>query len=99
MINHSECAHEATSSARAKCRRAMRNGDESPKTTKSPRSPKADNDRNTGTTPRDKDKQCMICGVERIDRKGTPPLEKYMLYVGPKCGYYLADATDISPVD
>lgn len=98
MIDHSNCEHASTSSARAKCRRAIANGD-----TARPASTKEIDFRGGGgkkaSTPRDRDKQCDICGVERISMRGTPPLEKTLLFVGDKCAYYLNDAPDITPLD
>lgn len=97
MIDHSKCDHERTSKARARCRRQQVGGKDRASTrtvdfSKGGGGKKA-------STPRDRDKQCDICGVERITMRGTPPLENIMLYVGDKCSYYLNDATDIVPLD
>ena len=51
------------------------------------------------STPRDRDKQCDICGVERISMRGTPLVEGYMIFVGDKCAYYLNGATDVKVLD
>lgn len=96
MIDHSNCDHPATSSARAKCRRAHRNGGEVK--TKS-RDTRRGDPTGRPATPNDKADACDICGVERIVAKGTPPLEKRLLFVGAKCAYYLNDAPDITPLD
>lgn len=95
MINHTNCEHPSTSSARAKCRRGIAQGNATPKII----------DTRDGTptgrprTPSDPAKCCDICGVERISAKGTPPIERRLIFVGPKCEYYLNDAPDITPID
>lgn len=98
MINHSNCEHEATSAARAKCRRAIAGG------TKSRPATSTDVDfRGSGAkkaqTPRDRDKQCMNCGVERIVMRGTDPITGILYYVGERCEYIVRHAPDITPID
>ena len=96
MISHSDCDHPSTSSARARCRRARANGQEVKTTERSPQS-KTDGprERNRGTTPRDKDMQCDICGVEKILYRGTDPLSGLMLTVGDRCLYYIQRSDDL----
>jgi hypothetical protein len=93
-IYHSKCDHESTSSARAKCRRGNSDKGASIKTIdfKGSGAKKA-------STPRDRDKQCDICGVERIAYRGTDPLSRSLIYVGDKCAYYLNNAPDKVEVD
>lgn len=94
MINHSNCDHPRTSSARAKCRRAQKNG-ATPHDVdftevweeKAPKRPKG--------TPRDRDMQCDVCGVERIEIRGTDPLTGVVISVGEKCSYMLKQSEDI----
>lgn len=50
-------------------------------------------------TPRDKDKECDNCGVERISLRGTDPLTGVLRYVGNRCSYILKQATDVKPLD
>lgn len=101
MIDHSDCDHPSTSSARAKCRRARADGrefQEGGQTQEAgPRTPTAptQRERNRGTTPRDKDKQCDVCGVERILYRGTDPLSGVMLTVGDRCLYYIQRSKDL----
>ena len=99
MISHKDCTHPSTPSARAKCRRAHAKGEvlepgfhpplyslgPPPKTTE--RSRGEGRERNTGTTPKDRDKQCDVCGVERIKWRGTDILSGLVLYVGEHCFY------------
>jgi hypothetical protein len=94
MIDHTNCDHPRTSGARAKCRRAHRNGGATPTdidfTERAPREkakPKG--------TPRDRDMQCDVCGVERIEIRGTDPLTGVILSVGEKCSYVLKIADDV----
>jgi len=95
MIDHTNCDHPRTSSARAKCRRAHRNGDGAP-TTATPKDIDFGSGGGTsGSTPRDKDKQCDVCGVERIELRGTDPLTGVILHVGAKCSYMLMRADDV----
>jgi hypothetical protein len=108
MIDHSGCDHPATSGARAKCRRA-RGGGATPKESTGKRAtPKTwggkahhdpDRPRNTGTTPRDRDKQCMVCTVERICCKGTDPLTGQLLYLGERCMYRIERSEDFVEVE
>ena len=95
MINHSNCSHDATSSARAKCRRAIKSG-------KSPVPPQNSDSEFRGSgnakskTPRDRDMQCDICGVERIEYRGTEMLTGLVYSVGEKCFYYIKDSEDLT---
>jgi hypothetical protein len=98
MIDHSECTHLSTPGARAKCRRARFKGEVlvgfqpplysldarlSPKTTERSH----EKERNRGSTPKDRDKQCDVCGVERIKWRGVDILSGLVLYVGSRCFY------------
>jgi hypothetical protein len=47
-----------------------------------------------GQTPRDRDKQCDCCGVERIAYRGTDPITKVLMYVGEKCEYMVRRSDD-----
>lgn len=92
-INHSNCDHESSRAARAKCRRLLAGGD-------APASTKTVNMRGSGSgapksqTPRDRDKACDICGVERVEIMGTDPVSNRLIFVGEKCSYYLKRALD-----
>lgn len=102
-INHSDCDHPRTPSARAKCRRQRAGGaprlatekvvDFSTTGTRPPR------DDAYGQSPRDRDKECMICGLERIAWRGTEGATGRLLYVGDKCRYYVARAADFKPAE
>ena len=99
MINHSNCKHPSTSGARSKCRKARAAGSEftaeegaTPRDldlSKSTSRKKDDEDR-YGQTPRDRDKQCDVCGVERIAWRGLDVISDIVLYVGQRCKYYVA---------
>jgi len=84
MIDHSNCDHDRTKTARARCRRGV---------------PPITEDLNHGTTPRDLDKQCMNCGVEKIVMRGTDPVTGRMMFVGMRCEYLVRHATDLTPID
>lgn len=58
----------------------------------------SDDDR-YGQTPRDRDKECVNCGVERITMRGTDPITGLLLYVGDKCSYMVRRSPDITPID
>jgi hypothetical protein len=102
MIDHSSCDHERTPKARAKCRRARAEGEDStPKRVKKGASVKEldftpeEKERNRGTTPRDRDMQCDVCGIERIVAHGKHRLRDLHMYVGEKCFYYLDPEAEI----
>jgi hypothetical protein len=92
MMDHTKCDHPSTSGARAKCRRASRAGD-SPTTQATPRTPKADKEK-VIRTPRDKDRECMNCGVERFEYRGRDLASGTMLYVGERCYYMIQNDTN-----
>lgn len=98
MISHTDCDHPSTSGARAKCRRARANGQEVKTTERVPSDGASvkviGRERNTGTTPRDRDKQCDVCGVERMEFRGTDILTGLMLYTGERCAYYIKRSDD-----
>lgn len=97
MISHAECSHPSTPGARAKCRRARANGQEVKTTERvSVATPKeTGRERNRGTTPRDRDLQCDVCGVERIMWRGCDVLTGLLLYVGERCFYYVKEGDPI----
>lgn len=90
-IDHSKCEHARTSSARAKCRRGGSNSEVKAST-------KEVDFRGSGgkkgSTPRDRENQCMVCGVERFEYRGHDKLTGTMLYVGDKCFYMVKDDDD-----
>ena len=105
MISHKTCDHPSTPGARAKCRRAQGAG--KPKTEWHPplvlpekRASVKDVDFEDryGQTPRDRDKQCMVCGVERIAYRGTDPVSNLLLFVGERCRYMVKRANDYAEV-
>lgn len=57
-----------------------------------------DKDDSYGQTPRDKDKECHVCGVERIEFRGTDPLTGLLLYVGERCSYMVKRSDDFVAV-
>lgn len=98
MIDHTNCDHPRTSGARAKCRRAHRNGGE---TGTKGSTKEVDFSGGAGTkasTPRDKDMQCDVCGVERIELRGTDPINGVILSVGAKCSYMLKQSDDVQAI-
>lgn len=102
MISHTDCEHPSTSGARAKCRRARSKGEVHteegfvpPLYSLGP-PPKVgatalvlEKERNRGRTPRDRDKQCDVCGVERIQVRGIHRWNNMLISVGEDCMYYL----------
>lgn len=97
MISHKDCEHPSTPSARAKCRRAQAKGEDGA-TVKEVNftgvsQKKASVDK-YGQTPRDRDKQCQNCGVERILYRGTDPLSGLLLFVGERCEYMVRRSPD-----
>lgn len=98
MINHSNCSHPSTSSARSKCRKAKAGGGEytgSGGATPRVIGEKSTAERDTyGQTPRDRDKQCDVCGVERIAWRGLDVISGIVLYVGDRCKYYVVQDPD-----
>lgn len=98
MISHKDCDHPSTPGARAKCRRAR--GGATPKEVDLSKASRAkDPDDNYGQTPRDRDKQCVVCGVEKIEWRGTDPLSGILLFVGAKCEYMVRRSEDKAPVE
>lgn len=107
MMDHTNCDHPRTSGARAKCRRQNKAPWPHPPLYSLGPPPKAASVKEvdfrgsggkSGQVPRDRDKQCDVCGVERVMLRGTPPIEQRILYVGEKCSYYLNDAPDVMAV-
>jgi len=45
-------------------------------------------------TPRDQDRACMVCGVERFEARGRDLVSGSFLYVGEKCMYMIARDPD-----
>lgn len=102
MIDHSTCDHASTPRDRAKCRRARAKGEvlepgfhpplyslgPPPKEKATPRAP--GEERNQGTTPRDRDKQCQVCSVERVVAIGKHREHLDLtVAVGERCFYNL----------
>lgn len=88
MIDHSQCDHPRTSSARAKCRRAAAGGDAGPKRKASTK--EVDFEGSGGAkpqTPRDKGDECHTCGVERIEFYGRDAFTGLPVMVGEKCAW------------
>ena len=99
MIDHSNCDHPSTSSARAKCRRSIKSG-----STPRPQATEKEIDFSgsggaQSTTPRDRFNACDNCGVERVTVKGTDPVDGILKYVGNRCEYIVRHAKDITPLD
>lgn len=96
MINHSNCDHPSTSSARARCRRQANGG-----TTKA--TPKELDFTGSGgakaQTPGRRDLECDNCGVERIAYRGTDPLTGVLRFVGERCYYTVKRSPDTIPLD
>lgn len=99
MISHTDCSHESTRSARAKCRRARANGEPPKVSLVKGATVKvvdfAPTEKERKGTPRDRDMQCDVCGVERIALRGTDPLTGLIITVGEKCSYMLKQSLDI----
>ena len=95
-IDHSKCDHPRTSKGRAWCRR-QREGGATPKTVDMSKAGSSRVD--PPKTPRDKDQECMVCGVERYEYRGSDPLNGILLYVGEKCKYMVQRARDFQVYD
>lgn len=99
MINHTNCDHPSTSGARAKCRRSQGAGTTKTKSRgATPRVVKDEDEDRYGQTPGRREDECHKCGVERIGYSGTDPVTKILLYVGPKCLWYIKDSDDLREV-
>lgn len=112
MISHTTCDHPSTSGARAKCRRARAQGEvhteevgfSAPLWSLGPPPPPGatprvlEKERNRGTTPRDRDKQCDMCGIERIEVRGIHRWNGTMIFVGERCMYYLDPQEEMAGV-
>lgn len=112
MIDHSQCDHPSTPSARSKCRRARRKegGEDVSRETSTKHASKKDTwfglahhnpdrERNQGTTPRDRDRQCHVCTVEKIQFRGTDPVSGILLYVGERCLWRIKNAPDLQMIE
>jgi hypothetical protein len=86
MINHSDCDHERSSSARARCRRGQSGG--------APRkqrvsTPKEDEGPEYGVhksrTPGFRGDECHVCSIERIVYGGTDAFTSLPVLVGENC--------------
>jgi hypothetical protein len=103
-ISHADCTHASTPGERAKCRRARSKGevhtDDGQQATPRVVGETKEKERNRGKTPRDKAKQCHICGVEKIVAKGTHrTMPDLTLLVGEDCFYYLDPDLEIVAMD
>ena len=97
MIDHTNCDHPRTSSARAKCRRARAGGGEPRQ--KRASSKEVDFSGSGGAspqTPRDKGDECHVCGVERIEFRGTDAFTKLLVLVGEKCAWRVKRSDDFA---
>lgn len=83
MIDHSNCEHERSKAARARCRRGV-----APTT----------EEMNHGITPRDRENQCMVCTVEKIEFRGTDIFTGRLLYVGERCAYLVKRSSDFEAI-
>jgi len=96
MIDHSRCEHERTSRARAACRKARANGEAVPQGGASVKEVDFKGSGGAqGSTPRDKDRACVVCGVEPFTARGRDLLNECMLYVGEKCFYMIQNDPDL----
>lgn len=57
-----------------------------------------DRERNTGQTPRDRHRECTVCGVEVIEFAGTDPVSGILLYVGERCTWRVEKSEDFRAV-
>lgn len=57
-----------------------------------------DPDDNYGQTPRDRDKECHTCGVERIEYAGRDAFTGMEVWVGEKCKWRVARSEEFRPV-
>lgn len=99
MIDHSQCDHEKTRSARAKCRRQAAGGESTPKR----RASESEVDFSgsggqRGQTPTQKSDECHVCGVEMIRYRGTDAWTGIMVYVGEKCLWRIRRSADCTPL-
>lgn len=98
MIDHSQCDHERTRAARAKCRRAQAGDDSTPKRKKGATPKEVDfsggGSVSRGQTPTQKSDECHVCGVEMIRYSGTDAYTKLKVYVGEKCLWRIKRSPD-----
>ena len=99
MIDHTNCNHEKTRSARARCRRQIAGGAPRPKAT-----PKEiGGDPTIGSdgkpqTPRFKSDECHTCGVEKIEFAGTDQWTGLQVFVGERCAWRVKRSDDFRAV-
>lgn len=106
MIDHSQCDHPRTSSARAKCRRE-KGGDSTPRKERVSKKEvwfglahhNPNRERNRGTTPRDRDRECQVCHIEVIQFRGTEPTTGILRFVGERCLWRIKDAPDLRMIE
>lgn len=101
MISHAACDHESTSKARSACRKKMAGGEDGKAPRKKMgRAPREEKEVDSyGQTPRDRDKECDKCGVEKIIARGTDPVSGILTYVGERCMWYIKRSPDLTPLD
>lgn len=87
MINHTACDHPSTSSARARCRRARANGSTHTERGEVKATPHIVGSDGKPQTPRFKSDECHVCGVEKIEFKGTDQWTGLLVLVGERCAW------------
>lgn len=100
MISHTDCEHESTPRARAKCRRAqgasVKTIDFEPSGRREPKEAEPYGYYNS-RTPNDKSKECHICHIYRITGKGT--YEGRTLLCCDSCSWRIRGADDYEEID
>lgn len=95
MIDHSQCDHPRTSSARAKCRRG---GGSTPRKKASEK--EVDFSKGSGgaqaQTPGWKSDECHVCGVERMEFQGTDSFTGLFVLVGERCAWRIKRSEDFA---
>lgn len=94
MIDHTNCDHERTSSARARCRRQIKSGDKA-----RPKASTKDVDFSgsggaKSQTPGFKSDECHVCHVERIEFLGTDAWTGMTVMVGERCAWRVKRSDD-----
>lgn len=94
MIDHSQCEHERTRSARARCRREA--GGSTPRKERASKKSLdfSDSGKERGQTPTQRSDECHVCGVEMIRYSGTDSWTQLKVYVGEKCLWRIKRSDD-----
>lgn len=99
MIDHSQCDHERTRAARAKCRRLQQTEGGTGPARQKATAKEVDfsgSGGQRGQTPSQKSDECHVCGVEMIRYSGTDAWSGLLVFVGEKCLWRIKRSPDLT---